>query len=67
MFANVFGEIGFEVTIVGLVESNQDSQVFTDGQGTSPLALFQPVGKQVAFPVGQKCFAKIIDSTEDFE
>jgi hypothetical protein len=67
MLANVFGVIGFEVSIAGLVESTQDSQVFTDGQGTSPLALFQPVGKQVAFPVGQKCFAKIIDSTEDFE
>jgi len=52
MFANVFGEIGFEVTIVGLVESNQDSQVFTDGQGTSPLALLQSTGEQVTVTVG---------------
>jgi len=67
MLANVFRVIGFEVAIVGLVESNQDGQVFIDGQGTSPLALFQPTGEQVTVPVGYKCFAKIIDSTEDFE
>ena len=67
MLANVFRVIGFEVAIVGLVESNQDGQVFIDGQGTSPLALFQPTGEQVTVPVGYKCFAKNIDSTEDFE
>ncbi len=38
MLANVLGVIGFEVSIVGLVESNQDGHDVTDGQGTSPLA-----------------------------
>jgi len=67
MLANVFRVIGFEVAIVGLVESNQDGHNFTNGQGTLALALFQPASEQVTLPVGQKCFAKIIDITEDFE
>jgi hypothetical protein len=31
------------------------------------LALFHPAGEQVMVTMGQKCFAKIIDITEDFE
>lgn len=67
IFQNVFSVIGFEVSIVDLLESNQDGQFFTARQGTIALALFYPADKQIRLPVGQRCFAKIIDITEDFE
>jgi hypothetical protein len=63
----VFRVIGFEVSIVGLVESNQDGHHSTDGQQMSPLALLPSAGEQVMLLVGQKCLANIIDITEDFE
>ena len=67
MLQNMFRVIGFEVSIVGLGESNQDNHHFTDGRGPSPRALLSPAGELVTLLVGQKCFANIIDITEDFE
>jgi hypothetical protein len=62
MSQNVFRVIGFQVSIMGLVESNQDGHVLTDRQGTSPLALLQPADEEVTVPMEKNALLKLSTS-----
>ncbi len=56
--------IGFEVTVVGLMEPDQNRHDFTEAQAAGPFALLQAIAQQLTFPLRFKGLAEVIDVTE---
>jgi hypothetical protein len=64
MLQDLLTVVGFDVSVMGLVKSNQDRHDLAQAQGTLPLALSGTTGKQLAVPERQKGFAEVIDMHE---
>jgi hypothetical protein len=66
-FHNLLTVVGFEVALMGLMESDQDGHNFAHRQGTGALALLLATGHQLAVPGGQKSLAEIIEIAEQLK
>jgi len=58
---------GFEIPVMGLMKPNQQRHNLTQTQPTSPTAATAPGRQLVAYPLGFKGLAKIIDVAKQFD
>ncbi|MCY3665768.1 MAG: hypothetical protein OXH81_08925 [Gemmatimonadetes bacterium] len=57
----------FEIPIMGLMKPNQQRHKLTQTQPTSPTAATTPGRQSVAYPLGFKGLAEIIDVAKQFD
>lgn len=55
------GVLGFEVTVVRLMEGNQNRHDFAECQAAISLTATQPMARQLLVPLGLKALAKVIN------